>query len=223
MTPQDVLTDAYAKSKKNQPGKIANEAVELLGVVNRAIRAFFIYGARINPYYFMGDATVSFGAGGWARPALAEALFRIEDSGTEVIVVPIENKDAETSKPAVYRKGQLYITAGNTLDPTSGDLDFIYSRTPADAATLGTTIDAGFPISYNELPILEVAIYLAIKDDRPEEAAVLVGERDSWLKLFLAHLEHTDMNTYRRWDNRFNLPGVMPLGGLLQGGSSVEV
>lgn len=223
MTPQDVLTDAYAKSKKNQPGKIANEAVELLGVVNRSIRAFFIYAARVNPYYFMGRSTVPFASGGWAAPVLAEAVFMIQDGGAEVIVVPIEDTAAETARAAVYREGQKYYGAGNTLDPTSGDLDFIYSRTPADAATLGATIDAAFPVSYNELPVLEVAIYLAIKDSRDSEAAILVGERDSWLKLFLAHLEHADMNTFRRWENRFNLPSVMPLSGLLQGGSSVEV
>lgn len=223
MTPQDVLTDAYAKSKKNQPGKIANEAVELLGVVNLAIRAFFIYAARVNPYYFMGRASVPFASGGWAIPVLAEAVFMIEDSGVEVIVVPIEDTAAETARAAVYREGPKYYGAGNTLDPTSGNLDIIYSRTPADAANLGATIDAAFPLSYKELPVLEVAIYLAIKDSRDDEAKVLVGERDSWLKLYLAHLEHADMNTYRRWENRFNLPSVMPLSGLLQGGSSVEV
>lgn len=223
MTPQDVLTDAYAKSKKNQPGKIANEAVELLGVVNRAIRAFFIYGARVNPYYFMGRSTVPFASGGWAAPLLAEAVFMIQKSGDEVIVVPIEDTAAETARAAIYREGQKYYGAGNTLDPTSGELVFIYSRTPTDAANLGATIDDAFPVSYNELPVLEVAIYLAIKDSRDSEAAILVGERDSWLKLFLAHLEHADMNTFRRWENRFNLPSVMPLSGLLQGGSSVEV
>lgn len=223
MTPQDVLTAAYAKSKKNQPGKIANEAFELLGVVNRAMMAFFIYAARVNPYYYMGKKTVSFADGGWPAPVLSEALFLIEKSGSEVIVVPIEDKKAETARAAVYRDGQVYYGAGNTLDPSSGDLDFIFSRTPVNAANLGATIDEAFPVSYQELPVLEVSIYLAIKDSRDDEAKLLVGERDSWLKLYLAHLEHADMNTYRRWENRFNLPSVMPLSGLLQGGSSVEL
>lgn len=223
MTPQDVLTDSYAKSKKNQPRKIAEEGVELLGVVNRAIRAFFIYGARVNPYFYMASAPISFASGSWLRPALAEAVFLIQDSGVEVVVVPIEDKQAAIASPAVYRSGQKYFSAGNPLDPTSGDLDFIFSRTPADAANLGSTIDEDFPVSYNELPILEVAIYLAIKDGRDAEAAILVGERDAWLRLYLAHLEHETMNEVRRWDFRFNLPSVQPLGGLLQGGTSVEV
>ncbi len=223
MTPQDILTDAYAKSKKNQPRKIAEENVELLGVVNRAIRAFFMYGARVNPYFYMISTPVSFGAGYWVRPPLAEAVFMIKDSGVEVVVVPIEDLQAATADPAVYRSGQKYYSAGNPLDPTSGDLDFIHSRTPADAANLSATIDDAFPVAYNELPILEVAIYLATKDDRMAEATILVGERDAWLRLYLAHLEHETMNEVRRWEFRFNLPSVVPLGGLLQGGTSVEV
>lgn len=225
MTPQDILTDAYAKSKKNQPGKIAAESTELLGVVNRVIRTMFQIGVRVNPYFFGDQKTVSFSSPGWARPVEAEAVYRIEDSGAEVVVVPFDDRAAESGVPAVYRLGQVYRSAGNAPDPTSGDLEFFFSKRPTDAVSLETDIDTSFPEAYIELPILEVAAYLANKDQRQEELSYLVTERDRWLGLYLSFLEHETLNERRRYGHirPFNTGSLIPIASLLTGGSSVEL
>lgn len=223
-TPQQILTDAYAKSKKNQPGRIATESVELLGVVNRVIRTFFQIGVRVNPTFFGDSAVVSFSSG-WARPTAAEMIFRIEDGGDEVVVVPFDQKTAESGLPAVYRMGQVFLSAGNAGDPTSGDLTFFYAKTPTDAATLGTDIDSMWPETYKELAVLEVAAYLAVKDEREAETAYLVAERDNWLRMFLAFLEHETINERRSFGipTPFNTNSVVPIASLLAGGSGVSL
>jgi len=221
-TPQDILTDAYSKSKANQPGRIATESTELLGVVNRAVRVFFSIAARINPLFYGDDADVAYGAPGWARPTNAEAIYRIEDDGgDEIVVVPFDDLKGEVLKPAVYRFGQVYIGAGNTNDPTSGTLTFYFSRTPVDCVALDSTIDSAFPENFMELPIHEVAIYLALKDERAAEVQELKASRDSWLRLYLAFLEHETLNERRRFGHLtpFNVPSIVPVASLLQGGS----
>lgn len=225
ITPQDLLTDAYAKSKKNQPGRIATESVELLGVVNRVIRTFFQIGVRVNPTFYGDEASVAFSSPGWPRPVVAEMIYRIEDAGAEVVVVPFDQKDAEAGLPAVYRMGQIFRTAGNPSDPTSGSLDFFYAKTPTDAATLTTNIDSMWPESYRELAVLEVAAYLAVKDEREEEIAYLTSERDNWLRMYLAFLEHETVNERRSFGHisPFNTGSLAPIASLLAGGSQVNV
>ena len=225
ITPQAILNAAYGKSKKNQPGRIANEAVELLGEVNIAVRALFMYAARMNPYFFMSSANVSYSSG-WAFPAGAEAIFRIEftATGVEVITVPLNDKEAETGEAAVYRVGQVFFGAGNTLDPTNEDLTFYYSKSPTDAPNLSPgTIDVLFPDTYQEVLNLQIAKYLAIKDGRIDEGAMLQTQIDKWTLLFMAHLEHETMNLRERWGppEPFNTSSMLALGSIL-GGSAPE-
>lgn len=225
MTIQDILTAAYAKSKKNQPERIATEETELVGVVNRVFRTNFMRGVRVNPYWFGVDSVVSFSSPGWARPPKAEAVFRIEiDASTEVIVVPFQERAVEPTIPAVYRYNQVYRSAGNPSDPTSGDLTFFYSSRPTDVADLTTALDTRFPEAYRELLVVETAIYLAIKDQREDEVAALGSERDQWLLLYLAFLEHETMNEVGiRHIEPFSTPSVIPIASLLTGGSEVEL
>ena len=227
MTPAELFVDAYAKSKKNQPGKIAAEGTELLGVANRALRATFMVAARVNPFFYMDSEDVSYAAPGWAYPDNAEAIYRIEMAdGTEVVVVPFDDRDAESGSPAVYRAGQVFRQADPTGDPeTTDDLTIYFTRIPTDAATTATAMDTAFPVSYRELLVLEIAIYLALKDGRMDEAEVLKGQRDSWLQMYMAHLEHEVMNERGRWGQfePFRTPSLVPLASLFQGGSSVEV
>lgn len=225
-TPQQILTDSYAKSKYNQPGRIATESVELLGVINRVIRTFFQIGVRVNPTFFGDSLSVAFSSG-WARPTAAELIFKIveDSSGDEVVVVPFDQLTAESGLPAVYRMGQVFLSAGNAGDPTSGALTFHYAKTPTDAATLGTSLDSMWPDTYKELAVLEVATYLAVKDDRKDEVAYLVGERDNWLRMFLAFLEHETVNERRSYGmpTPFNTNSLVPIASLLAGGSGVTL
>lgn len=224
-TVQQILTAAYAKSTKNRPGTIATENTELLQTVYRAMAGLFAFAARVNPTYFAKSSGVV-GAGApasFARPADAESIFRIEtNTGAEVAVVPYFDKSAESGMPAVYRIGQQFISAGNAGDPAAGvTLTFFYSKRPDVPATLASTIDPLWNEQYNELLVLEVAIYLAAKDGRMDEVQQLVGERNRWVALFVAFLEHETSNERRRFGhlNRINTNTLMPL---LASGAAVE-
>jgi hypothetical protein len=220
-TAQDILTGALARSLKNSPDRLATNATELLQLVIRSMRGLYAFAARVNPTYFAESAVVAFAAGGWARPELAESVFRIENpTPTEVVVVPFDDRKAEPSRPAVYRLGGKFITAGNALDPVAGNLTFFYARRPTSPANLTpATLDAQWTEQFNELLMLEVAIYLAIKDGRAEEVGSLTADRDKWAQLFVAYLEHETVNEVRRFGHvwRFNTQSMVPIMSLLAG------
>lgn len=224
-TPRLILEAAYAKSKKNQPGKIATESVELLQVVIRAMRGLYAFAARFNPTYFADTEAVAYVNPGWARPQTLELIFRVEkqSDGTEVVVVPFDDRRAESGLPAIYRYGQVYRPASaGAPDPQAGTLVFFGSKRPDDPATLDATLDPLWVEQFNELLILEVAIYLAMKDARPDEVPALKLDRDKWAQLYAAHLEHETVNERRRFAHvqRFNSPSLVPVWSLLAGATA---
>lgn len=223
-TPQIILDGAYAKSQKNKPGAIATESVELLQLVIRAMRGLYAFAARINPTFFAESAVVAFAGAGWARPNNAEAVFRIENpAGAEVVLVPYDDRRAEAGLPSVYAFGQIYRPASaGAPDPQAGNLTFFYSKRPTDPANLAALLDALWTEQFNELLILEVAIYLAIKDGRADELGAYRGERDQWAARFTAFLEHESLNLRRRYGQiaRFNTQSIVPLNSLLAGPST---
>lgn len=220
-TPTDIIVAAYGRSAKNRPDEIANKASELLGVVGRAIRGIYSFAAEINPEFFGKTATVTFGSGGWTIPTDAESVWRMELSGgTEVVKVPRNQRKAELGKPAVYQLGRKVFTAGNPLDPTSGDINFLYSQHGIQPATVDTAFDASWPTDFDGFLVEEVALYLIIKDGRSEEFAAVVGDRDRWARRFAAKLEHEFTNTVYLYGNarNYNVPDLIKL--YLAGGTA---
>ena len=232
-TPRDILNGAYGRSSKNKPGTIATEATELLQLVIRATRGLYLVGARVNPTYFAEQGDVTFAAGAWARPATANTIFLTERTaattggvgaaGDEVALVPYDDKAAEEAIGAVYRMGKSFFSAGNPNDPTGGDLRFYYARRPTSPATLDTALDAMWEEDYNELLMLEVAIYLAMKDGRSEEVGALRLDRDAWARHFVSFLEETEVNERRRMANQrgANSNRSIPIGQLFAGGANL--
>lgn len=226
MTPQDILDRAYAKSKKNIPGRIVTEATEGLDLVNRVVRTFFQIGIRVN-LTFYGDASdVAYSAPGWARPGLAYAVYRIEMAdGTEVVTVPLEQKSLMVPKPSLFRFGQVWRSAGNANDPTNETLTFYYSKLPADAGALDAAIDSMWPTAYAELAALECALYMARKDSRAEEIPDLRAERDLWLRLYIAFLKDETVGVQQSYatPQYFDTDALVPIASLLIGGTDVEL
>jgi hypothetical protein len=222
-TVQDILDAAYSRSTQNNPGTIATESTELLAVVQRAIDGCYAFAARINPTFFGATAAVTPPGAStpWARPEEAEAIFRIEESGVEVVVVPYDDRTAESGLPAVYEWGQAFYEAGNAgdPDPTTDTLDFYFAKRPATLTGVTDVLDAMWREQFNELLVTEVAIYLATKDgaaqSRQNELQVLVAERMRWANRFAAHLEHATTNLRRRYGHiqRMNTEALLPILG----------
>lgn len=222
-TPTDILVAAYGTSIKNRPSTLATDATEMLQVVIRALRGLYAVGARVNPHFFAESADVAFSVSGWPRPQTAEAVFRLERvagttggtgaAGAEVVVVPFNDRAAELGKPAVYRFAQKFWSAGNPADPTAGALKFFYSKRPTDPANVDATLDALWTEQFNHLLIVETAIYLSFKDGRPAEVAKLMDERNDWLKLFVAFLEHETVNERARFGavKPINIQTLLPM------------
>lgn len=232
-TPQELMEAAYAKSQKNNPGQLATESTELFQLVIRMLRKFYSIAARVNPTYFAATSTVSppGAATPWDRPEGAESVFRIEESGAEVVVVPFDHRDAESGKPAVYRFGKQYYTAGNASDPdpATDSLVFWYSKRPTDPTDYTSPVDADWEEQFNELVILEIALYLAIKDagstGRDIEIAQLADDRDRQLRMFILFLEHeTACEVASRGHiRRIITQSLVPLTDLLVGGTTVKL
>ncbi len=217
-TVQDILDAAYAKSTKNQPGTIANETVELLSVVARKLAGIFSFAARIDPTHFATQEDVAGAASAWLKPETAEVVFRIEDTAfAEVVVVPIDDRLAADPKPALYEFGQsFFASAGQANPPGATDtLKFWFAKRPDDPNpnTIAGVLDLGWDEAYNELLILEVAIYLALKDGRANEVEMLKQERNTWAALFASHLANRTANLQRRFGHKgfVNVDTLLPM------------
>lgn len=224
MTVDDILEAAYAKSTKNNPGTIATESTELLQVVQRTLEGLFAVAARINPYHFAETVlTAATASTHWERPEGAESIFRIEESGSEVVVVPFYDKMAESAKPAVYEYGQAFFPAGNAgdPDPSTDSLDFYYSKAPEVLTATTDSLDPLWEEQFNELLIIEVSRYLAVKDSETEgraaEVASLMSEREMWANRYVAFLEHATVGIRKRYGhfNRFNTQSLSPVLSLI--------
>ena len=219
---QDILDGAFAQSSKNQPGNIADDEIELLGVVKRKLQGINAFAARVNPLHFALQDDVTGAAGIWERPEAANAIIRIEtDAFVEVVVVPFDDRLAADPKPALYEFGGNFIVSPLQTNPPGDDddLTFWYSKRPDDPDPFDLTglLDPDWDDAYNDLLILEVAIYLAQKDGRSEEVNMLKGERNTWAQLFGQFLQHSTANIQRRFGH-VKMVNVETLFPLLTGG-----
>jgi hypothetical protein len=131
-----------------------------------------------------------------------------------------------TAPPSLARRGVLVRAdlspglSGAAPNPQAGNLTFFYAKRPTDPATLATTLDALWTEQFNELLILEVAIYLALEGRPARRARPLMEARDKWANLFVAFLEHETANERRRFGHvaRINVRTVIPAYSLLAGG-----
>lgn len=201
-TPRTIVNAAYATNAENRPEYIATGETELLDVVSRGMRKLYALAASLNPTYFGTTGDVAFAAGGWTRPEDAEAVFRIEDSDDEeVLVVPFDDRTLYGGDPAaVYFLGRKFYGAGNQGDPTSGTLTFWYSRRPTTPADLDTVVDADWPEQFNMLLILYVVRYLEFKDGRVENLPALDGRITEWEALYATFLTNATANETRRFE-----------------------
>lgn len=232
-TPRQLFEAAIPRSKLNQTTDLASADTELLQYLVRAMRGVYAFAARVNPYYFGAIKEQAYEASGWPIPDDAELIHRIEGTGaanvpngTEVWVVPFNDRRAMESQPAVFFYGRAFLPAGNPSDPLPDEvLRMYYARLPIVPQSVDDPIDPLWCEQYNELLVLEIAIYLAIKDNdsgrRTQELNDLRAERNEWARRFAAHLEHVAPAVHRKGHvRRINVNTLLPL---LAGGTGLEV
>ena len=218
-TVQDLVVAAYGLSNRNVPAVLSTTGFqsELTAKVTRLQREVYSRAAKINPTFFAGLQDVAFLAdsdgelAGWARPTGANTLFRIEwlagtvggaqasaKAGDLVVLVPYDDRAAETGFPAIYRVGETYFSAGNALDPIGGPLRFFFSRVPTDPSGFTGQLDSMWLDTFDGLLVVQIAEYLAAKDGRADELGPLKDEETARIQEFTDLLAHPDANERRR-------------------------
>lgn len=220
---QAIIVAALATSAKNRPEYLATNSSELLDLLTREQRAAFSVAARVAPTYFADAAPVSYAAPGWARPEVAQSVFRLTNADDDrVEVIPYDDLDLLPESPCVYRLGGVYRTRGNAPDPTSADtLTFWYARRPVAFAALTDLLDAQWPEAYNSLLIADMAMYFARKDGR--DPSPFQPDRDAALAGFVNFIKNETVNEVRRdfdTDSALTLPTLEELQRMMLGGPS---
>lgn len=219
-TYEEIITNAHGFSSKNRPDQIATKQGELLALASRAVRGLFAVAAHANPEYWGQSENTNYDGliDGWARPANAQtvhAISRVGD-GSPVAIVPFNDQRAETSRPAVYFYSRSYHTAaaGTTFGPINTDiLKIWYARMPAKPAALADPIDGQWEEAFDGFLTIEVAIYLALKDGRVDEAQLLRADQAKEAQLFLDFMQHANSGMVARFGSprRITVPSILPL------------
>jgi hypothetical protein len=206
-TVRTIIEQAIGTSLKNRREAIANEPVELILVLRRALTEAFMDATAIFPEYFGTRVDVPFSApaSAWLRPLAALSVYRIElPNGMEVVVVYDRDRNAERFKPSVIERGRQFLPGLSAGSPTSADLTMYYVRAPETIPTgnIDVAIDAGFPDEFTPLLVYALAIYLATKDTRPDEVQRFTAEYENWRTLWRAHLSGATTNSRLRFSPR---------------------
>lgn len=206
-TGQDIVNGALAKSSKNEPTNFS--PTEQIRRVNDRLNGLYEVAARVNPGFFAEIANVAEAAGTWPRSETALSIKRMEQNsdGAEIVVVPVDDQQAEPSKLSVYEWAQVFTAVTNAAGTPTGSVDFYQARRPTLITNLSPdTLDPQWREDFNELLQLEVAIEFSNKDGRQgEETPALIADRNTWLLRFVSFLQHTTANLRRRKGNRQNI------------------
>jgi len=226
-TANDLIRAAIATSRHNVRGETASDA-ELIALIGDLLDGYMDEGARVNRRFFGGRFTVGFDAtvGGWPRPAgvtmvahlLAGEGMQTSGSvtippGTEIVEIPIDQRETERGRPAVYQWGQVWYPAGRESDPVAGELVVLGSRRATRPATVDDPIDPLWPEAHVPLLKWDLAIYLAQKDgEREAEVAAFTALRDQAHARYLAFLQAESITEVRDYGfgGVFPSPGVTP-------------
>lgn len=219
-----IFEQSLGLSLRNRRTSIAEEAGELILVINRLLTEAFADAIEINPEFFGFVDDVVFSGNpvnGWPRPARAMTVYRIEGvigqttpplGGTEIQIAPERDKESVRFHPSVFERGRVFYSGTSPESPTAGTLRFFYARRPTlllIGAPVTTDIDSGFPDEMVPLLIYGVAIYLAQKDSRTDELQVLSAQFELWKGLWQRYVEQTTLNIRYRWaPRRMVTPGT---------------
>lgn len=170
-TAQLLIEAAYMRSTKNDPGKLAVDG-ELIGVLNRVHQTLYAVAAVAAPERHTAIADVLMVASEATIPTDSIDIRRVEGklgtvaAGTKIHVIPLEEKDRSWKlAPSMYRLSNKLVSCAGVGDPGATDTVRIFHLdAPAAISAVGSTTDSRFPVRYDELLIVTLAIYMSTKD-----------------------------------------------------------
>ena len=101
--------------------------------------------------------------------------------------------------PRVYRLTDAVYTVDNNPNPASDALVFIHSTVPATLSATGNSLQGSWPEWWTRILELEVALFLAIKDGRQNEAQMVKIELASKKAEFDVDMEEDQTTEEHRY------------------------
>lgn len=174
---------------------------ELVGVVDAAQKRVMAIGGAKAPTLFARRYSISPpGAGNpWTKPETAgTVIYMQKTSGQRVSVVPVDDPYADGPPSVFFSNGGFYTVYGDP-NPQTDTLVLTASAIPQTLAGESSQLDSLYPSAFTSLLELEVALYLAIKDQRANEAAALQALLDRATQSYMVWLENAGVATDARW------------------------
>jgi hypothetical protein len=172
-TAQQLIEAAYARSTSNDAGKLASDG-ELLLHLNRKYQSLYaIYAIAAGDNTLAKAVLVLAGAPpAAALPVDIIDIKRLEQvSGAKAYLIPADEKDRTWHlAPAFYRQGNSLVARGLAGDLAAGaSVNLYHLDAPAALVALATNTDARFPVRFEDILVLDLAIYLSTKDEGRSE------------------------------------------------------
>lgn len=188
---QTLIDLGYNKSSAARIDTIAISP-ELVARVGQCLREVFQVLSREQPALLGTSAQVAFNGSGWSRPTDCLRVIRVVadvgtiaspviTAGTEIAVVPYDDRTFCFNRPSVTELGQAFIPAGQSLDPSAGTLTLVYARAPIIPTTVDDTLDPLIPSFYDDIFQCDIAAYLAYKDKRKEDEDLFLSMKSALL------------------------------------------
>lgn len=175
-TAQAIIEAGFARSTASDAGKLSVDG-EMLAHLNRKFQNLF---ARYS--VTSGDNAAAKSTLTWAGSPATVALptdivdiIKVETgAGARTYEIPIAERDRTNHlAPSFFRLGNSLMSRnagagvyGAAADPIAGDVYAIYYKdAPATISALSSTLDARFPVRFEMLLIIDLALYFSVKDE----------------------------------------------------------
>lgn len=211
-TAQQVFDQAVERSNLNDQDLIPT--TQILDYITSYERRVYLTAARENPNFFgkEGNTAARASQATWSlnsSPGDIAAVTMLEVAaitgtvagvavGDVVNLIDIRHPDVELT-PRVYMRNKTLTDYKLELETDSSNfvttLKVYYSFLPPDRTALADQLD--LPEEHNQLVVLPLASTLALRDQRPEEAQVLMGEFQLDWATFLNQVSVVDEGTVR--------------------------
>lgn len=184
-TVQQIIESAIARSTANDAGKLTVDG-ELIPHLNRKYQSIFARMGMQGGDNFIAKTSLTFAGSppSVALPTDIADIVRFETAtGARTYLVPVRDKDRTwVIAPAVYRQGNTVVSRGLTGDPIATDTwTLFYKDAPTTLSALASTLDARFPVRFENALVVDLALYMSIKDENrdPNRIAALQRELDT--------------------------------------------
>ena len=206
MTAAEYIAAAVGRSYLNRGEVLAQTQQELLSVLTRLFRRYYADASTMESSVFAQVTALAYlsGPARWALPTDIDVVHHLEQSGQPITIVPYEDRaEAEPSEACVYRLGNTLYPVGNSTDPSAIAISCLYTPIPPAFTLTTSTPPAAWNIAFDDMVIVELALFLAKKDARADDVTALTMELDDpatgWKQLWSTWLGRASINTLRRF------------------------